>query len=176
LFNLKIIFYKYIIIILLILSTSDTSYGQKKYLLTAYLILNTECPISQNIIQVINDLKIKYNTVDFKSVFTAWDNKMQIQHFKKKYKLHTDIIHDQKHKLIMHFGASKTPEVFLINNKKLIIYQGAINNQYLALGARKSTDITCYLEEAIKEYLAKGIVKIAKTNVVGCKIESVKKL
>jgi hypothetical protein len=169
-------FGKHLLIGVLFLFALITSYAQIKYKLTALFVLHTECPISQNIVQTINQLKTKYSNVDFVSVFTAWDNKQQINQFKKKYKLYTDIIHDQKHKLIMQLGATKTPEVFLVNNQKTIIYQGAINNQYFALGARKSTDITCYLEEAIKEYLANGIVKIAKTNVVGCKIESVKKL
>ncbi len=150
------------------------SFAQIKYKLTAIMVLNTECPISQNIVQTINQLKIKYPNVDFVSVFTAWDNKQQIQRFKKKYKLQTEIIHDQKHKLIMLLGASKTPEVFLLNNEKNIIYKGAVNNQYLALGTKKSTDITSYLEQAIKDYLKKGFVKVFKTNVIGCKIEPLK--
>jgi len=167
---------KYLILLWLPLLALINCYAQKKYILTAYIILNTECPVSQNVVQKINELKIKYSAVEFKSVFTAWDNKQQIQRFKKTYKLYTDIIHDKKHKLIMQLGASKTPEVFLINNKKIIIYQGSVNDQYLALGTRKNTEITCYLQEAIKDYIANGIVKIPKTNVVGCRIEAIKKL
>lgn len=167
-------FCKYIITGLFFLFTLITSYAQQKYKLTAFFILNTECPISQNIVQTINRLKTTYPDVDFESVFTAWDNKQQIELFKKKYKLETNIIHDQKHKLIKQLGASKTPEAFLINSSKKTIYKGAINNQYIAIGKRRGNSVSNYLEEAIKDYLLNGFVKISETSAVGCKIEPLK--
>lgn len=63
----------------------------KKAKLTAYIILNTECPISQNVTGEINDLIIKYPSVAFIYVFTKWDSKQQINLFKTKYKLQTKI-------------------------------------------------------------------------------------
>ncbi len=147
------------------------SYAQLKPILSVYIILNTECPVSQNIVPAINELKIKYPDVVFKSVFTSWDTKPEIEKFKKKYKLQTVIIHDKNHKLINFYSASKTPQVFLINKQKKIIYEGAINNQYVKLGIRKSTDVTSYLEQAITDYLSKGYVRIPKTNAIGCNIE-----
>ena len=125
--------------------------------------------------QIINDLKTRYSPVDFISVFSKWDNKQQIELFGKKYGLLTKIIHDKQHKLITHLAASKTPEAFLINNSKKIIYKGAINNQYAAIGIRKATEITCYLEDAINDYLLNGVVRNPETNAVGCKIEPLKK-
>lgn len=164
------------IFVLLVSFGSLNTHAQAKKKLTAYIILNTECPISQNGVQIINNLKIKYSTVDFITVFTKWDTKQQIKVFRKKYRLLTEVIHDQKHKLITHLAASKTPEAFLINSSKKIIYKGAINNQYITIGKRKETMVTCYLEDAIKDYLLNGFVKISETNAVGCKIESLKKL
>lgn len=167
-------FFKYSIAVLLILLVALNIYAQAKKKLTAYIILNTECPISQNAVQIINELKIKYPTVDFISVFSGWDNKQQIELFKKKYGLITKIIYDQKQQIITHLKASKTPEAFLINSNKKTIYKGAINNQYIAVGKRRGNTISNYLEEAIKDYLLYGFVKISETNAVGCKIESLK--
>lgn len=149
-------------------------YAQAKKKLTAYIIFSTECPISQNAVQIINDLKIKYPNVDFISVFSGWDDKQQIELFKKKYSLITKIIYDQKQKLITHLEASKTPEAFLINSSKKTIYKGAINNQYIAIGKRRGNSVSNYLEEAIKDYLLTGFVKISETSAVGCKIEPLK--
>ena len=163
-------YFKYFIIgILLIVSLNIQA--QQKSKLIAYVILNTECPISQNIVPIFEEIKIKYPIVDFISVFSNWDSKKQIELFKNKYNLDTKIIHDKKHILIKYLKASRTPEVFLINSKKQIIYKGAINNQYATIGLRKQGKVTCYLEDAINDYILYGYVKTFETNAVGCKIE-----
>ncbi len=173
---MKKVFFKYSFTWSLILLVSVNIHAQEGKSLKAYIILNTECPISQNAVQIVNDLKIKYPHIKFVSVFTAWDKKHEIDLFRKKYNLVTEIIHDKKHKLIMQLAALKTPEVFLLNPNKKIIYEGAISNQYVALGARKKGKISSYLEDAIKDYLLTGFVRTSKTIAVGCRIEDLKKL
>ncbi len=158
-------------LVLFFLLTSKSLVAQKKPNLTAYTILNTECPISQQIIPTINDLEKNYGDIKFIAVFTTWDTQGQINTFKKKYKLTTAIIHDKKHKLINSLSASITPEVFLLNKSKQIIYKGAISDQFIALGKRKKSGVTCYLEEAIKDYQNNKTVKVTSLTAVGCKIE-----
>ena len=170
---MKKIFYSYFIPVLLWLLAPSYIHAQDKEL-TTYIILNTDCPISQNAVQVINDLKVKYPNVKFVSVFTKWDNMHQIEFFRKKYNLITKIVHDKKHTLISSLSATKTPEIFLINHHKKIIYKGALNNLYLALGKRNENTIINFLEEAIKDYQHHGFAKISQTIAVGCKIEPLK--
>ena len=118
-------------------SPECTAAAQQPTRLIAYIVLSTECPVSQQIIPTINDLKKNYRNVKFVAVFTAWDNRYEINSFKKKYKLTTAIIHDKKHKLINSLSASITPEAFLFTDTKQLIFHGVINDQFIALGKRK---------------------------------------
>jgi glutathione peroxidase-family protein len=65
------------------------------------------------------------------------------------------------------FGAKTTPHIFLFNNKKVLVYKGAIDDNY-----NSAKDVrSFYLKDAIT-FLCDGVeIKNSKTKAVGCSIK-----
>ena len=65
------------------------------------------------------------------------------------------------------FGAKTTPHVFLFNSNKVLVYKGAIDDNY-----ESAKDVrNFYLKDAIT-FLANGVeIKNAETKAVGCSIK-----
>lgn len=67
------------------------------------------------------------------------------------------------------YGASTTPEVFLVEKKTdRIIYSGKVNDEFIALGKRKRTNINHFLYDAIRKYLEGDKSTVISTKAVGC--------
>jgi hypothetical protein len=67
------------------------------------------------------------------------------------------------------FGAKRTPEVFLLDGERRIVYQGRIDDQY-GLGFKRIKPTRRDLAEAIDELLAGRAISVARTNSSGCMI------
>lgn len=65
------------------------------------------------------------------------------------------------------FGASRTPEVYLFNKDKKLVYHGAINDN----PANPSDVKRMHLREAMNEMLAGKDVTVSETRSVGCGIK-----
>ena len=70
-------------------------------------------------------------------------------------------------KIAYKFGATRTPHIFLFNNKDKLVYRGAIDDN-----ARepKKVEIT-YLADAIDNMLAEESIDPASTKALGCSIK-----
>ena len=78
---------------------------------------------------------------------------------------------DENSKIANSFGAKTTPHIFLLNNKKLLVYKGAIDDNYKSIN-----DVTKnYLLDAMQEVSSQKNVSIPETKAVGCSIKRVKK-
>ena len=76
-----------------------------------------------------------------------------------------------KQTLTKQLEASVTPEVFLVNAKQKIQYQGMIDNQFYTLGKSRNVATEHYLKDAINAFLSNQPIKINTTQAVGCDIE-----
>lgn len=139
----------------------------------AYVFLSTECPISQAAVPSINMLAKKYPLVQFRAVFTFWDPVPQVHAFASKYSLGVPAICDEQHKLIQQWEVTTTPEVILLDGQQKLVYRGLLDNGYVALGQKRSTPITNYLDSALFELSSAGRVSLPFTKPVGCKIEPI---
>lgn len=74
---------------------------------------------------------------------------------------------DQDNILADAFGASRTPEVYLFNKEKKLVYHGAINDN----PANPSDVKRMHLREAMNEMLAGKDVTVSETKSVGCGIK-----
>lgn len=74
---------------------------------------------------------------------------------------------DQNHRIADAFGAEKTPEVFLFNADKQLVYHGAIDDN----GNRRSAVERAYLSDAITSMIAGMVIQTAQTEVIGCSIK-----
>lgn len=138
--------------------------------LCALIFLSAECPICQNQVLTLNQLMKKYPDVQFRGVFTAWDKQRDIATFQRSFAPAFPLSRDKHHHLAKRLGATVTPEVFLLHNRR-VVYQGAIDNWYYAPGRHRVAPTLHYLEAAIRAVQNGRAVDPAKTEAIGCLME-----
>lgn len=78
---------------------------------------------------------------------------------------------DRNFALTKQLNAKITPEVFVVNENRTILYHGAINNWYYALGKNRMHITEHYLEDAIKAILHKEKILKDYVAAIGCFIK-----
>lgn len=139
-----------------------------------YYFLATTCPISQKYTQEINRLNKVYTSKDIEMflVFpTVKNNKKEIEAFCATYQITMPYIMDRNFALTKKLNAKITPEVFVVNENRTILYHGAINNWYYALGKNRMHITEHYLEDAIKAILHKEKILKDYVAAIGCFIK-----
>lgn len=107
-------------------------------------------------------------------VFPAEKNNIKpaVDRFIQAYKLSAPVIIDKKFRLSKKFKASVTPEVFLLNEKEQVLYHGAIDNWYYALGKNRLEISDHYLDDAVTQALNQQPIIRPFVKPVGCFIET----
>lgn len=139
-----------------------------------YYFLATTCPISQKYTQEINRLHKVYTSKDIQMflVFpTVKNNKKEVEAFYATYQMTMPYIMDRNFALTKQLNAKITPEVFVVNENREIVYHGAINNWYYALGKNRMHITEHYLEDAIKAILNKEKILKDYVAAIGCFIK-----
>lgn len=139
-----------------------------------YVFLLEDCVISRANMEHINALYKTYgDSVNFHGVFP---NKMSthknIDQFKNDFDVQFSLKTDHYKKLSNRYSVKTTPEVVLVNiSNGKIVYQGAIDNEFLSIGKRRKVITKFYLKDAL-ESVSNGIEpNIKSTKAVGCFIE-----
>jgi hypothetical protein len=141
--------------------------------LNIYLFLATSCPISQQYTAEIKRLNQLYSkkAVNMCLVFPS-NNKKDVKKFMSTYGLNMKVIIDKRFNLVNDLHAKVTPEVILLNEKKEILYNGAIDNWYYALGKNRLEITEHYFEEALVAAINNQPILKPFFEPVGCFIES----
>ena len=71
-------------------------------------------------------------------------------------------------------GAERTPEVFVLDESRAVVYRGRIDDQY-AIGIHRSSSTRHDLVDALDAVLAGRPVATPRTDAVGCKIGRITK-
>ena len=141
---------------------------------TVFVFLSTECPISQQYARRLAELHYEFSAhgIEFVAVFPLrTDDFKTIGRFKTEYGLPFRTQPDPQQKLARHLRARITPETVLQTKTGQIIYQGAIDDWFFALGKHRPEPSQHYLQDALRAFLANQPVLVAKTEAVGCFIE-----
>ena len=104
-------------VFLLMVLASFAAKAQNK--LTVYVFFGENCPICQHHTLTLNNLTQKYAAqgVEIIGVFpNPESDSAAIEEFKQKYKIKFALKKDEGRKLMKHFGATITPEVFVVAN------------------------------------------------------------
>ncbi len=96
--------------------------------------------------------------------FEAMKAYAKTQNFKWNY------VVDKNHELADAFGANRTPECFLFNNKLTLVYHGAIDDSPADVNAIKRI----HLKEAINELITGKDITVKESKSVGCSIKRFK--
>ena len=134
------------------------------------------CPICQNMTFDLRQLEQDYSdrSVEFVGVFpNASTTPAQIASFKETYGLSMNMIQDTAG-WAETLGAKWTPEVFVLDQRDSVVYQGRINDRYFAPGKRKPKTKRRDLDAALRDCLAGRPVADPVTDAVGCPIEGVR--
>ena len=151
-------------------SLKDLSQNKKA---TVVMFISTECPVSntynERIIALHNDYKDQ--EVQFIGINSnRTESVKEIAEHNEANKFQFLVLKDLKNEIADNFGAKRTPEIYLLDEKRILRYHGAIDN------SQDDSD-THYLREALDLVVAGKTVPadLKKTKAFGCTIKRVRK-
>lgn len=145
----------------------------EKKQVTVVLFLATQCPIATDYTDRIVNLVKAYDekNVQFIGINSNKQEKIaEILAYSQKHGFEFPVLKDRENKIADYFGARRTPEVFLLDAKRVLRYAGAIDNS-------RKEPTKHYLKDALDLVIAgKDIPKPSKkTRAIGCTIKRVRK-
>ncbi|MDE0469011.1 MAG: redoxin domain-containing protein [Candidatus Poribacteria bacterium] len=140
---------------------------------TIVLFLATQCPVATDYVERIVALVKTYGEkkVQFIGINSNKQEKIEeISEYNEKHGFEFPVLKDPENKIADYFGARRTPEVFLLDAKRVLRYAGAIDNS-------PKEPTRHYLKGALDLVIAgKDIPKASKkTRAIGCTIKRVRK-
>jgi peroxiredoxin len=152
-----------------------SAFKDKKTIVVVFL--GTQCPINNYFMPRLNELHKEFadKGVQFLAINpNIQDTPQRIAEHAKKHKIAFPLLRDESNKTADNFGARRTPEAFVLDDKRVIRYQGRIDDQY-GIDIQRPAPTRRDLAEAVNEVLAGKKVSVAATPVAGCLIGRVKK-
>ena len=140
---------------------------------TVVLFLATQCPIVTDYAERIVNLVKIYGEKDVQFIginSNRQENIKEIAEYSEKHGFEFTVLKDPENNIADYFGARRTPEVFLLDAKRVLRYRGAIDNS-------PKEPTRHYLRNALDLLIAgENIPKASKkTRAVGCTIKRVRK-
>ena len=140
---------------------------------TVVLFLATQCPVATDYVERIVALVKTYSEkkVQFIGINSNKQEKIEeISEYNEKHGFEFPVLKDPENKIADYFGARRTPEVFLLDAKRVLRYAGAIDNS-------PKEPTRHYLKGALDLVIAgKDVPKASKkTRAIGCTIKRVRK-
>jgi hypothetical protein len=142
-------------------------------MLKVILFLDPECPVSNAYMKEIKSIYADYSArgVAFEAYFPIETvNEKDITVFLKKYNATFPGFTDPELRKATRYKATVMPEVVLLNASGLIVYQGAIDNWFYALGKSRPKATEHYLRNALEATLNGNPIMQSKTQAIGCLI------
>ena len=133
-----------------------------------FIWMNSECPICNKYPNIWKKLALEFPDFTFIGVFTSYEDRKMAKGFIKKYKIPFQWFMDKDNKLAHFLKVTITPEVLFIDAKANIIYRGATDDWFYALGKNKSVPQQPYLKSALISYLINQPVYPSHTQPIGC--------
>jgi peroxiredoxin len=149
---------------------------QEESALTAVVFLGTECPMARAYSSSLQTLADQF-AADGVRVVGVMSNRQDslndIRGFLKETEVRFPVVRDLNNRIADAYGATRTPEAFLLSGDLELLYHGRIDNQYqpgVARGAATRHD----LQAAIEQALAGKPIEQPETPFTGCLIGKVR--
>ena len=136
-------------------------------------LTNTVCPICQKYGPTLAQLE---QTLAAKGVAvllvnpTANEKPEDLQAFVATHRLQGPYVHDRDGTFTKTLGATSTAEVFLLDQRRTVVYRGALDDQY-GLGYAHDAPRRTYLLDAVHALLTNRAVDPAATTAPGCELD-----
>jgi len=127
------------------------------------------CPVAQAYEERLAKLQEKYDSQGVKLIAinaSSHETLDDVAKHAKKRNFSFDYYDDSSGEVSKAFGATRTPEVFLLDGDRKVVYTGAIDDDVKLQGKPQ----THYLDDAIVAILAGKKPKTSKTTAIGCAI------
>src|SRR4051812_40861110 len=124
---------------------------------TVLMFTTTDCPISNAMLPEVSRLQREYAPKGVSLTLVHVDpdtTQAKAREHAKAYDLSIPFVLDPQHQLVKRYGATRTPEAFVILPDGTIAYHGRINDLYYAPGQRRRAPTTNDLREALATVIA----------------------
>ncbi len=141
---------------------------------TVLVFISHECPITQQYAPLLRQLHGQYQSkgIAFYGVFPQGKYKPgELAAFAGLYGIPFRLLIDRRGKCAEWLDARVVPEVFLLDSGSRVLYSGAIDNRFYAIGKRRPEVTETYLKDALDAVLNKMAIKTNKTAAIGCFIQ-----
>ena len=145
-----------------------SDYAKNDFLVVAFL--GTECPLVKLYAKRLDDIRKEFQTKSVGMIAVnsnQQDSITEIQHFVRTHKVGFPVLKDVGNKLADQFKAERTPEIFVLDERREVVYHGAIDDQF-TYGIQKSKSRNNYLIDALEELTSGKAVTTPETDSVGC--------
>lgn len=132
--------------------------------------LGTECPLVKLYGSRLAEIEREYRkrSVAFIGINSnVQDSITEIAAYARRYKIEFPILKDVGNRVAKAFGAARTPEIFVLDENRVVRYHGRIDDQY-GVGYVRDEAKKHFLRDAIDALLDGKQVAIAHTEPVGC--------
>lgn len=142
----------------------------------AFVFVSTECPVSNGYIKTLNELHAKIakseKAAEFFGVLSdpTVTRTQAAKHF-AEFKSEFPILFDASGLLAQALKPSHVPEAFVLDRDGKLVYLGAIDNSWEAIGRRRPKAEREFLADAITSTSNGKPVPVAETKPVGCLFE-----
>jgi peroxiredoxin len=136
------------------------------------VFLGTQCPVGNAYVPMLNDLQKRYREQGVQVIgvnANLSDTADMIAAHVKEFDVQFPMLVDAKQVVADLFGASRTPEAFLLDRRDAIRYYGRIDDR-IGYDHKRAEPRRADLEEAIQELLAGKEVSVKHVEPEGCLI------
>ncbi len=138
--------------------------------LVVLAFLGTECPLAKLYGKRLQRLQDEFADKGLKVVAinsNEQDTLSEMRQYLDDQEVRFPFLKDSRHTVANQIGATRTPEVFLLDRQRMVRYQGRIDDQY-AVGSSRNAPQEHFLKNAIEELLTGKQVSAPKVDAVGC--------
>lgn len=143
---------------------------------TVICFLGTECPMVRQYAARLQSLASQFasQNVEFVALFSnQQDSVEEIKKFAQEHGVRFTIIKDFDNRIADQFKAERTPEVFVLNQRLQVVYQGRIDDQFAPGVAREKPTQDDLKEVLVNVTTGKEVTK-AMIPATGCRIGRVR--
>lgn len=136
------------------------------------VFLGTECPLAKLYAGRLAELDRQYRDQGVQIIginANQQDSLVEIAGYARKHDVEFPVLKDAGGKVAEQFGATRTPEAFVLDADRVVRYRGRIDDQY-GVGVSRDEATVFFLKDAVDALLAGTPVALARTEAVGCLI------
>ncbi|MAT70516.1 MAG: thiol-disulfide isomerase [Planctomycetaceae bacterium] len=134
------------------------------------VFLGTECPLAKLYAGRLAELDRQYREAGVQVIginANQQDSLVEIAGYARKHDVEFPVLKDAGGKVAELFGATRTPEAFVLDAQRRVRYRGRIDDQY-GVGSSRNEAKEFFVKDAVDALLAGEEPPLTQTEAVGC--------